>query len=61
MAGSIRGPSEAIFNAGLVPNVKENPPQQKDAEARPKRLRLRFEFNQQRHYGIKPMGYTLST
>ena len=69
---------KAIFNAGLVPNVKENPRNRKtprrgrkrlfnaaiDAlplcvertfawEDKFKRLLLRFEFKQQRHYGMK--------
>jgi hypothetical protein len=75
---------KAIFNAGLVPNVKENPRNRKapkhgrkrlfDAaihslrlcvertfawEDKFKRLLLRFEFKQQRHYGMKLMAYTL--
>jgi hypothetical protein len=74
----------AIFNAGLVPNVKENPRNRKapkrgrkrlfDAaihslrlcvertfawEDKFKRLLLRFEFKQPRHYGMKLMAYTL--
>ena len=87
MAGfdSRRNPAKAIFNAGLVPNIKENPRNRKSPEARAeavvqcrhpfvtaacvertfswedkfKRLLLRFEFKQQRHYGMKLMAYTL--
>jgi len=75
---------KAIFNAGLVPNVKENPRNRKtpkrgrkrlfDAaihslrlcvertfawEDKFKRLLLRFEFKQPRHYGMELMAYTL--
>jgi len=75
---------KAIFNAGLVPNIKENPRNQKtpkrgrkrlfDAaihslrlcvertfawEDKFKRVLLRFEFKQQRHYGMKLMAFTL--
>ena len=75
---------KAIFNAGLVPNVKENPRNRKTPkrgrkrlfnaaihslrlcvertfawEDKFKRLLLRFEFKQQRHYGMKLMAYTL--
>ena len=75
---------KAIFNAGLIPNIKENPRNRKtpkrgrkrlfDAaihslrlcvertfawEDKFKRLLLRFEFKQQRHYGMKLMVYTL--
>jgi transposase len=75
---------KAIFNAGLVPNVKENPRNRKAPkrgrkrlfnaaihslrlcvertfawEDKFKRLLLRFEFKQQRHYGMKLMAYTL--
>src|ERR1700712_2210866 len=75
---------KAIFNAGLVPNVKENPRNRKTLkrgrkrlfnaaihslrlcvertfawEDKFKRLLLRFEFKQQRHYGMKLMAYTL--
>jgi transposase len=75
---------KAIFNAGFIPNIKENPRNRKtlkrgrkrlfDAaihslrlrvertfawEDKFKRLLLRFEFIQQRHYGMKLMGYTL--
>jgi hypothetical protein len=69
---------KAIFNAGLVPNVKENPRNRKVPkrgrkrlfnaavhslrlrvertfawEDKFKRLLLRFEFKQPRHYGMK--------
>jgi len=75
---------KAIFNAGLVPNIKENPRNRKAAkrgrkrlfnaaihslrlcvertfawEDKFKRLLLRFEFKQQRHYGMKLMAFTL--
>ena len=75
---------KAIFNAGLVPNVKENPRNRKTPkrgrkrlfnaaihslrlcvertfawEDKFKRLLLRFEFKQPRHYGMKLMAYTL--
>ena len=75
---------KAIFNAGLVPNIKENPRNRKTPkrgrkrlfnaaihslrlcvertfawEDKFKRLPLRFEFKQQRHYGMKLMAYTL--
>jgi transposase len=75
---------KAIFNAGFIPNIKENPRNRKtlkrgrkrlfDAaihslrlrvertfawEDKFKRLLLRFEFIQQRHYGMKLMAYTL--
>jgi len=75
---------KAIFNAGLVPNVKENPRNRKAPkrgrkrlfnaaihslrlcvertfawEDKFKRLLLRFEFKQQRHYSMKLMAYTL--
>ena len=75
---------KAIFNAGLVPNIKENPRNRKTPkrgrkrlfnaavhslrlcvertfawEDKFKRLLLRFEFKQQRHYGMKLMAYTL--
>jgi len=73
-----------IFNAGLLPNIKENPRNRKTTKrGRPrffndaihglrmrvertfawedkfKRLLLRFERIQQRHYGMKLMAYTL--
>jgi len=75
---------KAIFNAGLIPNIKENPRNRKtlqcgrkrlfnDAihalrqrvertfawEDKFKRLLLRFEHIQQRHYSMKLMAYTL--
>ena len=75
---------KAIFHAGLIPNIKENPRNRKttkrgrkrlfnDAmhalrdrvertfawEDKFKRLLLRFERIQQRHYGMKLMAYTL--
>src|SRR6476619_8597254 len=75
---------KAIFNAGLIPNIKENPRNRKTPkrgrkrlfnaathslrlcvertfawEDKFKRLLLRFEFKQQRHYGMKLMAYTL--
>jgi hypothetical protein len=75
---------KAIFNAGLVPNIKENPRNRKAPkrgrqrlfnaavhslrlraertftwEDKFKRLPLRFEFIQQRHYGMELMAYTL--
>ena len=73
-----------IFNAGLIPNIKENPRNRKTPkrgrkrffnkaihalrmrvertfawEDKFKRLLLRFERIQQRHYGMKLMAYTL--
>ncbi|HEY5867211.1 MAG TPA: transposase [Candidatus Tectomicrobia bacterium] len=73
-----------IFNAGLIPNIKENPRNRKTVkrgrkrlfneaihalrmrvertfawEDKFKRLLLRFERVQQRHYGMKLMAYTL--
>jgi transposase len=75
---------KCIFNAGLIPNIKENPRNRKTTkrgrkrlfneaihalrvrvertfawEDKCKRLMLRFERIQQRHYGMKLMGYTL--
>jgi hypothetical protein len=75
---------KCIFNAGLIPNIKENPRNRKtpkrgckrffnDAihalrmrversfawEDKFKRLLLRFERIQQRHYGMKLLAYTL--
>jgi hypothetical protein len=75
---------KAIFNAGLIPNIKENPRNREIPkrgrkrlvnaaihslrlrvertfawEDKFKRLLLRFEFIQQRHYGMKLMAYTL--
>jgi len=73
-----------IFNAGLIPNIKENPRNRKAPkrgrkrffnaaihalrmrvertfawEDKFKRLLLRFERIQQRHYGMKVMAYTM--
>jgi len=75
---------KAIFNAGLIPNIKENPRNRKTSkrgrkrffnaaihalrervertfawEDKCKRLLLRFEHCQCRHYGMKLMAYTL--
>ena len=75
---------KCIFNAGIIPNIKENPRNRKTTkrgrkrffneaihalrvcaertfawEDKFKRLLLRFERNQQRHYGMKLMAYTL--
>ena len=75
---------KCIFNAGLIPNIKENPRNRKHTkrgrkrlfnavihalrmhvertfawEDKFKRLLLRFERIQQRHYGMKLMAYTL--
>jgi transposase len=75
---------KAIFNAGMIPNIKENPRHRKRPkrgrkrlfneaihalrervertfawEDKFKRLLLRFEHIQQRHYGMKLMAYTL--
>jgi transposase len=75
---------KAIFNAGMIPNIKENPRNRKTPkrgrkrlfnaaihalrervertfawEDKFKRLLLRFEHIQQRHYGMKLMAYTL--
>jgi transposase len=75
---------KAIFNAGLIPNIKENPRNRKTPkrgrkrlfnkaihrlrervertfawEDKFKRLLLRFEYCQHRHYGMKLMAYTL--
>jgi transposase len=75
---------KAIFNAGLIPNIKENPRNRKTPkrgrkrlfnkaihalrervertfawEDKLKRVLLRFEYHQRRHYGMKPMAYTL--
>src|SRR5208337_2574199 len=75
---------KAIFNAGLIPNINENPRNGKTPkrgrkrlfnaaihslrlcvertfawEDKFKRLLLRFEFKQQRHYGLKLMAYTM--
>jgi Transposase DDE domain len=73
-----------IFNAGMIPNIKENPRNRKRTkrgrkrffnaaihalrtrvdrtfawEDQFKRLLLRFERIQQRHYGMKLLAYTL--
>jgi hypothetical protein len=73
-----------IFNAGMIPNIKENPRNRQTTkrgrkrlfneaihtlrarvertfawEDKFKRLLLRFERIQQRHYGMKLMAYTL--
>jgi transposase len=75
---------KAIFNAGLIPNVKENPRNRKTPkrgrkrlfnkaihalrdrvertfawEDKFKRLLLRFEHIQLRHYAMKLMAYTM--
>ena len=75
---------KAIFNAGMIPNIKENPRNRKTVkrgrkrffnraihalrervertfawEDKFKRLLLRFEYHQRRHYGMKLMAYTL--
>jgi transposase len=75
---------KAIFNAGMIPNIKENPRNRKTPkrgrkrlfnaaihalrervertfawEDKFKRLLLRFEYHQRRHYGMKLMAYTL--
>ena len=75
---------KCIFNAGLIPNITENPRNRKTTkrgrkrffneavhalrmrvertfawEDQFKRLLLRFEHIQQRHYGMKLMAYTL--
>ena len=75
---------KAIFNAGLIPNIKENPRNRTTTkrgrkrwfnaaihalrervertfawEDKFKRLLLRFEHFQRRHYGMKLMAYTL--
>jgi hypothetical protein len=73
-----------IFNAGMIPNIKENPRNHKTTkrgrkrffnaaihvlrmhvertfawEDKFKRLLLRFEHLQQRHYSMKLLAYTL--
>jgi hypothetical protein len=75
---------KCIFNAGMIPNIKENPRNRKQTrrgrkrlfneaihalrtrvdrtfawEDKFKRLLLRFEHLQQRHFGMKLMAYTL--
>ena len=74
---------KCIFNAGLIPNIKENPRNRQTTkrgrkrffneaiqalrrrvertfawEDKFKRLLLRFERMQQRHYGMKLLAYT---
>jgi transposase len=75
---------KCIFNAGMIPNIKENPRNRKRMkrgrkrlfnevihalrtrvdrtfawEDKFKRLLLRFEHIQQRHFGMKLLAYTL--
>ena len=75
---------KVLFNAGMIPNIKENPRNRKTTkrgrkrlfnkaihklrdrvertfawEDKFKRLLLRFEHIQQRHYGMKLMAYTM--
>ena len=75
---------KCIFNAGMIPNIKENPRNRKGIkrgrkrlfnaaihalrlrvertfawEDKFRRLLLRFERIQQRHYGMKLLGYTM--
>jgi tmRNA-binding protein len=75
---------KCIFNAGMIPNIPENPRNRKTTkrgrkrlfnkaiyslrtqvertfawEDKFKRLLLRFERIQQRHYGMKLLGYTM--
>jgi hypothetical protein len=75
---------KCIFNAGLIPNIPENPRNRKRTkrgrkrlfnaaihtlrlrvertfawEDKFKRLLIRFERIQQRHYGMKLLGYTM--
>jgi Transposase DDE domain len=77
---------KCIFNAGMIPNIKENPRNRKHTkrgrkrlfnavihalrmhvertfawEDKFKRLLLRFERIQQRHYGMKLMAYVSGT
>src|SRR5262245_854558 len=79
-----RANRKCIFNAGMLPNITENPRNRKTTkrgrkrffneaihalrmrvertfawEDKFKRLLLRFERIQQRHYGMKLMAYTL--
>src|SRR5689334_14340467 len=79
-----RANRKCIFNAGMIPNIKENPRNRKRSkrgrkrlfntaihalrlcvertfawEDKCKRLLLRFERIQQRHYGMKLIAYTL--
>ena len=50
---------KCIFNAGMIPNIPENLRNRKHTKRGRKRLFLRFERIQQRHYGMKLMAYTL--
>ena len=75
---------KCMFNAGMIPNIKENPRNRKGTkrgrkrrfnaaiyalrmrvertfawEDKFRRLLLRFERIQQRHYGMKLLGYTM--
>jgi transposase len=75
---------QCIFNAGLIPNIQENPRNRKHTkrgrkrlfnavihalrtrvdrtfawEDKFKRLLLRFEHRQPRHFGMKLLAYTL--
>jgi len=75
---------KCIFNAGMIPNITENPRNRKRTkrgrkrlfneaihalrtrvdrtfawEDKFKRLLLRFEYMQQRHFGMKLLAYTL--
>ena len=79
-----RANRKGMFNAGMIPNIQENPRNRKRPkrgrtrffnaaihalrmrvertfawEDKFKRLLLRFERIQQRHYGMKLMAYTL--
>ena len=79
-----RANRKCIFNAGMIPNIPENPRNRKTTkrgrkrffngtihalrlrvertfawEDKFKRLLLRFEHIQQRHYGMKVLAYTL--
>ena len=79
-----RANRKCIFNAGMIPNIKENPRNRKRPkrgrkrffnaaihalrmrverifawEDKFKRVLLRFERIQQRHYGMKLMAYTM--
>jgi tmRNA-binding protein len=79
-----RANRKCIFNAGMIPNIPENPRNRKTTkrgrkrlfneaihtlrlrvertfawEDKFKRLLLRFERIQQRHYGMKLLGYTM--
>jgi hypothetical protein len=54
-----RANRKCIFNAGMIPNIKENPRNRKRPKRGRKRLLLRFERIQQRHYGMQLLAYTL--